>query len=346
MSDSEIPNGWLINAGLPINPENAGDYFTISNLDSQQKTISLYVSVDKLYYSFDDHIWEYILSSDLPEEVFEASYRKKWTFNLQGNSKVRFKANNDLKYYNATFDFSNDTRKLTGINISGNIQTLSVGDDYKNLQNKATKCDDLFSGCVSWTFDGLTLPATKLAEGCYWGMFSGCKGLTSIPKGFLPATKLAESCYFSMFGGCTGLTSIPEDLLPATELGYSCYCAMFAGCTGLTSIPEDLLPASVLTQRCYERMFEGCTNILKSPVLPARVLTYGCYERMFAGCTKLCEITFNGVQINSDFTQGWCIDVSSTGKIISLNKDLEIITTGTSGVPEGWEVIYKDSTTN
>lgn len=318
MSDSEIPNGWLINVGLPINPENAGDYFTISNLDSAQKTISLYVSVDKLYYSFDDHIWEYILKSDLPEEMFEGSYRKKWTFNLQGNSKVRFKANNNLKYYNTTFDFSNDTRKLTGINISGNIQTLSAGDDYKNLQNKATKCDDLFSGCVSWTFDGLTLPATKLAEGCYWGMFSGCKGLTSIPKGFLPATKLAESCYFSMFGGCTGLTSIPEDLLPATELVYSCYCAMFA----------------------------GCTKILKSPVLPARVLTHGCYERMFAGCTKLCEITFNGVQINSDFTQGWCIDVSSTGKIISLNKDLEIITTGPNGVPEGWEVIYKDSTTN
>ena len=32
--------------------------------------------------------------------------------------------------------------------------------------------------------------------------------------------------------------------------------------------------------------------------------------------------------------------------IISLNKDLEIIEFGPSGVPEGWEVIYKDSTTN
>ena len=67
---------------------------------------------------------------------------------------------------------------------------------------------------------------------------------------------------------------------------------------------------------------------------------------MFSHCKKLCEITFNGVQITSDFTQGWCIGVSSTGKIISLNKDLEIITPGASGVPEGWEVIYKDSTTN
>ena len=93
-------------------------------------------------------------------------------------------------------------------------------------------------------------------------------------------------------------------------------------------------------------MFTNCSNILKSPVLQARNLVEYCYTDMFAHCTKLCEITFNGVQINSDFTQGWCTDVSSKGKIISLNKDLEILEVGPSGVPEGWEVIYKDSTTN
>ena len=95
-------------------------------------------------------------------------------------------------------------------------------------------------------------------------------------------------------------------------------------------------------------MFANCSNILKSPVLPARNLVEYCYQYMFTYCTKLCEITFNGVQINIDFTYCWCwgIDSSSTGKIISLNKDLEIIEFGPSGVPEGWEVIYKDSTTN
>ena len=308
MSDSEIPNGWVINAVLPINPENAGDYFTISNLDSAQKTISLYVSVDKLYYSFDDHIWEYILKSGLPEELVFGSYRKKWTFNLQGNSKVRFKANNNLKYYNTTFDFSDDTRKLTGINISGNIQTLSVGDDYKNLQNKAPNCYDLFCGCVSWTFDGLTLPATKLAEGCYWGMFVGCKGLTSIPKGFLPARQLVKDCYFSMFGGCKGLTSIPEDLLPATALAEGCYCSMFA----------------------------NCTNILKAPVLPARVLTYACYESMFAGCTKLEEITFYGDQLNENVSADWVKDIYTYGNFISFNVNLPNYEKSSSTIPVNW----------
>ena len=121
---------------------------------------------------------------------------------------------------------------------------------------------------------------------------------------------------------------------------------MFNGCSGLTDIPENLLPATTLADSCYGYMFANCSNILKSPVLPARNLVEYCYQYMFTHCTKLCEITFNGVQINSDFTQGWCIDVSSTGKIISLNKDLEIIEAGPSGVPEGWEIIYKDSTTN
>ena len=67
---------------------------------------------------------------------------------MQGNSKVSFKANNDFTY--TAFDFSIDTRKLTGINISGNIQTLSVGDDYKKLQNKATCCSVIWTKYVLW----------------------------------------------------------------------------------------------------------------------------------------------------------------------------------------------------
>ena len=63
-------------------------------------------------------------------------------------------------------------------------------------------------------------------------MLSGCSGLTIAPE--LPATELAEYCYFSMLEGCTGLTSAPE--LPATVLVKDCYYAMFRNCTGLTSI--------------------------------------------------------------------------------------------------------------
>ena len=37
-------------------------------------------------------------------------------------------------------------------------------------------------------------------------MFNGCTGLTSAPE--LPATTLAQYCYYYMFNGCTGLNYV------------------------------------------------------------------------------------------------------------------------------------------
>ena len=48
----------------------------------------------------------------------------------------------------------------------------------------------------------------------FCGLFSFCTSLTSAPE--LPATTLANSCYYTMFRDCTSLTHAPE--LPATTL--------------------------------------------------------------------------------------------------------------------------------
>ena len=451
MSASEIPNGWVIKVGeadQPVDPNTINDYFTFTNNSTSTSVINLYVNVDFLYYSYDDIKWK---------TYYKGVNSGHFDITLPKSSKVRLKAVNTLEN-TTTFNINN---QLQDINISGNIQTLSAGDDYKNQKNKATYCQYLFSSKGQFTIDGLTLgaatltpwcyaymfaecgyltsipegllpattlaercyshmfaecssltsipegllPATTLVEGCYEYMFDKCSSLTSIPagllpattltlanncyegmfatcssltsipagllpattladgcyegmffntmltsipEGLLPATTLADNCYDSMFESCSSLTSIPEGLLPATTLTLadSCYNSMFSDCYNLTSIPEGLLPATTLSNNCYEYMFANCLNILKSPVLPARDLFGYCYRYMFINCRKLCEITFNGDQINSDVTDGWCINVSSTGKFISLNKDLDITTIGISGVPEGWEIIYKDSTTN
>ena len=57
-------------------------------------------------------------------------------------------------------------------------------------------------------------------------MFWNCTSLTQAPE--LPATTLANSCYYYMFIGCTSLTQAPE--LPATTLADSCYSNMFYNC--------------------------------------------------------------------------------------------------------------------
>ena len=63
-------------------------------------------------------------------------------------------------------------------------------------------------------------------------MFYGCSSLTSAPE--LPATALAQYCYYSMFSDCTSLTTAPE--LPATTLATGCYSYMFQNCSKLNYI--------------------------------------------------------------------------------------------------------------
>ena len=170
--------------------------------------------MDLLYYSYDDIKWK---------KYYKGVNSGRFNITLLQGGKVRLKAINTLEN-TTTFDINSF---LDDINISGNIQTLSAGDDYKNQQNRATYCYCLFKNKGNITIDGLTLGATTLTSECYSHMFVG-NNFSSIPEGLLPATTLAPYCYSHMFAGCSSLTSIPEGLLPATTLADGCYEYMFA----------------------------------------------------------------------------------------------------------------------
>ena len=176
------------------------------------------------------------------------------------------------------------TIKFTEANVNvactGDIRTLLDWRNYNIVETNNARFCKLFNGCSVLT-SAPELPATTLANDCYYCMFEGCTSLTSAPE--LKATTLANSCYYSMFIGCTSLTSAPE--LPATELEIHCYDGMFFGCTSLTSAPE--LPATELENNCYSTMFENCTSLTSAPELPAKKLASYCYYEMFEGCTSL-----------------------------------------------------------
>ena len=223
----------------------------------------------------------------------------------------------------------------------------------------------LTEGCYSRMFYGCTsltaapeLPATTLTEGCYSRMFYGCTSLTAAPE--LPATTLTEGCYSSMFYGCTSLTAAPE--LPATTLAERCYSSMFYGCTSLTAAPE--LPAATLTERCYYSMFQRCTSLTSAPVLPATSLANNCYYKMFRGCTNLTAAPdLPATTLTERCYYGMFSDCANINHIRCLAKDisanecllnwLEGVAasgtfvkapgvnwpTGTSGIPEGWNVL-------
>ena len=197
--------------------------------------------------------------------------------------------------------------------VEGNPMSLLFGDDFKDktsLSGKNYVFFSLFASANVVSAENMSLPATTLAQGCYYQMFSGCWNLTTAPTSIgdssatipisactnmfsycrslttapqLPATTLARSCYENMFNECTHLETAPE--LPATTLAELCYNNMFSKCTSLTTAPE--LPATTLADNCYSSMFSGCTSLITAPALNATTLANGCYTSMFSGCTSL-----------------------------------------------------------
>ena len=163
---------------------------------------------------------------------------------------------------------------------SGDIRTLVDYENYAAVSTANARFCRLFEGCESLT-SAPELPATTLADFCYYNMFRSCTSLTAAPE--LPATTLAEYCYYLMFYYCTSLTVAPE--LPATTLANDCYESMFRLCTSLTVAPE--LPATTLAESCYECMFYDCTKLTTAPELPATTLADFCYRYMFWNCPNL-----------------------------------------------------------
>ena len=62
-----------------------------------------------------------------------------------------------------------------------------------------------------------------------------------------------DYCFYKLFEGSAGITSVSEDFLPAANLKISCYDGMFYQCTSLTNAPK--LPSMNLTENCYRKMF-------------------------------------------------------------------------------------------
>ena len=170
-------------------------------------------------------------------------------------------------------------------NLEGNCMSMLYGDEAEGKTELTGKNYTFYNLFVSNTYlvevESNFLPATTLADKCYYNMFWGCTSLTTAPE--LPATTLAASAYTSMFYGCTSLVTAPE--LPATTLDNNCYQSMFYKCTSLLTAPE--LPATTLDSYCYQYMFLGCTSLVTAPELPATTLDFNCYQSMFYNCTSL-----------------------------------------------------------
>ena len=323
------------NESIDCDPAKIEDYFTITNTGAAD-TISFTIKnnsnskVKYFYYTLDDKKWVKN-NGDLDVSLSPGSkIRLRCIFNSDVESKSFFK-------------FICESSGCSLLNASGDIQSLSAGDDFKNQNNLATRCTKLFAN-LPWSFIGLKLPSKNLHRFCYQNMFENCTNLTSAPD--LPAETLADYCYSYMFSGCTNLTSTAKIFYSQTAERSCEY--MYMGCTSLLTANEDIFTDNIiLSNECYWGMFQNCTK-LGGVVIRKQYLTGadGCFGRLFVGCSSLASIKYYpkqlGEQTNEEnYTYEWVEGVAETGYWYNANNQ-EFNQMGTSLIPNGW-IIQKIS---
>ena len=305
--------------------------FTAEGKQTFKMTVQNGYEISELEYSVNNGDWATVKAdTEVPFGGENGNLRLRGT-NIKGTA-------DGFDWY-STITFTDPTVDVACI---GDIRTLLDWRIYNIVETNNAMFCSLFNGCSVLT-SAPELPATKLAEDCYYQMFSGCTNLTAAPElpattlenscyrdmfrsctkltsaPELPATTLADFCYYGMFEKCTNLTSAPE--LPANTLKLNCYNYMFSGCTNLASAPE--LPATILANYCYFGMFEKCTNLTSAPELPATVLAEACYGSMFSDCTKLSTVTMlaldSEITSKSDCVYNW---LGNAGTDKNVNRTL------------------------
>ena len=184
----------------------------------------------------------------IPYVTFTANGEQKFKMTTYGDytiSGLQYSVNNG-EWQNVvvdkevTFGGTNSTLRLRGTNINGTAYHWTKKYSTITFTDKNVKvaCTGDIRTLLNWKYYDTV--DTQNARFC--NLFDGCSVLTSAPE--LPATKLADYCYYGMFFCCTSLTAAPE--LKATTLAVRCYSSMFEGCTKLSTVTM-LAPSDQIT---------------------------------------------------------------------------------------------------
>ena len=187
----------------------------------------------------------------IPYVTFKAEAEQKFKMTTSGNyniSNLQYSVNNGewkTVVANTEVPFGGDKGdlRLRGTNTNGTadgptlISTITFTDETVNVA-----CTGDIRTLLDWR--NYNTVDTKDARFC--GLFFHCSVLTSAPE--LPATTLADNCYYSMFLNCTNLIAAPE--LPATKLADFCYYLMFNNCKKLSTVTMLALDSEI-TSKSY-----------------------------------------------------------------------------------------------
>ena len=126
------------------------------------------------------------------------------------------------------FGGTNSTLHLRGTNPNGTAESFSNYSTITFTDASEVTC----KGDIRTLLDYRNYATVATNQARFCNLFARCNALTSAPD--LPATVLADYCYYGMFASCENLVNAPA--LPAETLAGSCYQGMFRHCTNLSSV--------------------------------------------------------------------------------------------------------------
>lgn len=121
-----------------------------------------------------------------------------------------------------------------------------------------------------------------LEENCYYHMYNNISYIYFSNNKLSFDNNLAPGCFYGMFSGSLGLSTLTQGLeITSSEMKEYCCKYMFANSD--FKLDKITLSSMILAKGCYEGMFINLTRSYNSTIinLPAETLTEECYKEMF-----------------------------------------------------------------
>ena len=159
------------------------------------------VACDKLEYSTDGVFWE-----DLDVSAMSSGEYRTLATLSKASERLYVRAK-EARTAGQTSDAYIRFASTGGFDVSGNVTYLIDPTGSSTTLSQGCEFSHLFMDCTALVdASGLSLPATTLSKGCYYGLFRRCTGLSAAPA--LRARATADWCYSYMFYGCSNISRI------------------------------------------------------------------------------------------------------------------------------------------
>ena len=206
--------------------------------------------------------------------------------------------------------------------------------------------NNCFSNCTSLSTlpEGMFSKVTSVLGGTFNGCFKDCISLMTLPEGIFSNVTTTNNSYSfqKCFSNCTSLTTLPEGMFGnLTNGGSYSFDQCFSNCTSLTTLPEGMFAnVTNVSGGSFKSCFQSCTSLLVGPNFKniTGSTSHDAFDNCFEGCSNLQLIYAPSMSSwNESYFQDWVKGVYPTGKMYV--KSGVVPPTGTSGVPEGWQLL-------